>query len=568
MILRPRQEIFVERSLAALREHKNTLGVAATGAGKTIILSAVAGKWLEGTQAKACVISHRDEIHKQNAKKYLRVNPKSIIGSCDSKNKSWKSQTTFAMIQTLEREKNLIQMPVLDLLVIDEAHHCVANSYRKVIDYAKEKNPDIAIYGVTATPGRSDSKNLRDVFDNVADQIRIGELVKSGHLVPPVTFAIDVGVRDKLSGVDEVGDEFDMSAVAEIMDRNVVNESIVKHWKEKAGDRKTIVFCSTIAHAGNACTAFLDAGINAAVISGDTREPERIKLLHEFDRGDLQVLLNCFVLTEGYDSQPVSCVVLLRPSSQKSTFIQCVGRGLRTIDPEEYPGVIKKDCIVLDFGTSAIIHGSLELDIDLEVPEEKEKSKRKGHVCPSCTASLPPSSIECLICGAILDIDTAANQTTRTKSSDALEDFVMSEIDLLAKSSFQWSDLHDDGGAFLATGFDAWSGNFFLEGCWYAVGGKKKTPAKLLAAGDRTICFAAADDWLNCYESADGAKKSKRWLSESATVAQLKYIPEHKRDFGLTRYKASCLLAFKFNKQAVHDAIFNAPKSELLAGAV
>ncbi len=552
MLLRPRQITFVERSLAALREHGNTLAVAATGFGKSVALSAVAGEWSKDRDAKVCVLSHREEIHQQNALKYLRVNPGANIGQFDANNKSWSGQTTFAMVQTLGRESSVKEMPVLDLLVIDEAHHCAAPSYRRIIDGVKEKNPNAAIYGVTATAVRGDKKELRDVFDNVADQVRIGELIQAGHLVPPVTFGIDLGVNNELDGL---GNQDDMDAVAAIMDHQVINAAVVQHWKEKAGDRKTIVFCSTVAHAHNACKSFLDAEINAAVISGDMSGAERKRLLHEFDRGDLQVLLNCFVLTEGYDSQPVSCIVLLRPSSQKSTFIQCVGRGLRTVDPEEYPGVIKKDCVVLDFGTSAHTHGSLEQDVDLEGPEIKP-SKREN-LCPSCSAKLPSGISECPLCGAYLDISVPGTPNAVAKDEKILTDFVMSEIDLLAKSSFQWTDLHGDGGAYLATGFNAWSGNFFLEGSWFAVGGKQKSSAKLLAAGDRSVCFAAADDWLNLYETDDGARKSKRWLKQSATTAQLKYIPEQKNNFGLTRYHASCLLAFKFNKHYIQKTIFS-----------
>jgi DNA repair protein RadD len=84
-----------------------------------------------------------------------------------------------------------------------------------------------------------------------------------------------------------------------------------------------------------------------------------------YSAGKIQVVVNVAVLTEGWDDQPTSCVVLLRPSSYKSTMIQMIGRGLRTVNPEEHPGVIKSDCIVLDFGTSTLLHGSLEQDVDL-----------------------------------------------------------------------------------------------------------------------------------------------------------------------------------------------------------
>ncbi len=88
-------------------------------------------------------------------------------------------------------------MPKLDLLVIDEAHHAVADSYRRIIDRVRDANPDARVFGVTATPNRGDRKGLREVFDNVADQVTLGELIASGHLVPPRTFVIDVGVQEQ-----------------------------------------------------------------------------------------------------------------------------------------------------------------------------------------------------------------------------------------------------------------------------------------------------------------------------------------------------------------------------------
>ena len=201
MRLRPRQSLFVERSLAALCDHGNTLSIASTGFGKTIALSAVVARSIEGSDAKACILAHRDELTSQNRTKFGRVAPEITTSVVDAGTKDWAGQATFAMVPTLTRPGNLEAMPALDLLVIDEAHHAVADSYRRIIDHARSANPDCRIFGVTATPNRGDRKGLREIFDNVGDQVRLGELIASGHLVPPRTFIIDVGVQDELRAV-------------------------------------------------------------------------------------------------------------------------------------------------------------------------------------------------------------------------------------------------------------------------------------------------------------------------------------------------------------------------------
>ena len=256
MLLRPRQKQFVERSLRALDEHTNTLGVAPTGAGKTIMLSAVVRDRIAGTSAKAAVLAHRDELTDQNRSKFHRVAPGISTSVVDASEKSWAGQVTFSMVPTLAREANLAAMPALDLLVIDEAHHVVADSYRRVIDHALQRNPMCRVFGVTATPNRGDRKGLRQVFSNVSDQIRLGELIASGHLVKPRTFVIDVGVQDDLRKVPRSGDDFDMAAVAQVMDTVPVTDAVLQHRREHAGDRQTVVFCSTVSHAEHVAMAF------------------------------------------------------------------------------------------------------------------------------------------------------------------------------------------------------------------------------------------------------------------------------------------------------------------------
>jgi len=557
MRLRPRQKLFVERSLAALATRNNTLSVASTGFGKTLALSAVVGKRIGESDAKACVLAHRDELTAQNLEKFGRVNPGLTTSVVDATAKSWGGQVTFAMVPTLTRDSNLAAMPKLDLLVIDEAHHAVADSYRRIIDHVRDANPEARIFGVTATPNRGDKKGLRAVFDNVADQVRLGELIASGHLVPPRTFVIDVGVQEKLRAVRKTVSDFDMGEVAEIMDRAPITEEVIRHWQEKAAGRPTVVFCSTVAHAAHVAEAFNAAGIPTGLIHGDLPGEERRNILAAFARGEIRVITNVAVLTEGWDHPPTSCVVLLRPSSYKSTMIQMVGRGLRTVDPAEFPGVIKTDCIVLDFGTSSLTHGTLEQDVDLDGASGTGQAPLK--TCPACAADIPLACRECPICGeALVDEDDDAESCAGALGG-ALSGFVMTEIDLLKRSSFSWVDLFGAEDALIAAGFTAWGGVFWYQGQWYAVGGRKRAQTRLLGIGERSVCLAQADDWLNEHETDESAFKTRGWLSQPATEKQLQYLSATARsDYGLTRYKASALMTFTFNKREIRALIMAA----------
>jgi len=552
MILRKRQQEFVEKSVTALKQHGNTLGIAPTGAGKTLMLSAVVGEVLEA-ESKALILAHRDELTSQNQEKFLRINPGICTSVFDAKSKSFAGQVVFAMVQTLSRKENLNTIPSFDLLVIDEGHHSVSPSYRNIIKEVREKNPEAWIYGVTATPNRGDKKDLGDIFSNVADQIKISELVASGHLVRPRTYIIDVGTQADLKKVKKTAGDFDMGAVEKIMNKLPITEEVFAKWQELAGNRKTVIFCSTVAHAKSVAEIFNSHGVKTVFISSELTDCERKNALFEFEQGDAQVIVNVAVLTEGWDYQPTSCVILLRPSSFKSTMIQMIGRGLRVIDPELYPNVIKEDCIILDFGTSSLIHGSLEVDVDLEKAKKSTKKNENSaqKKCPSCDMLIPSACHCCPLC----DYDFTAEEDDSIKGE--LSGFTMSEIDLLtAKSNFQWCDIFSDEAAFMACGFNAFSGVFLLNDHWYSIGGSD-FGLKFLICGTKEVCLAKADDFLNENETADNAYKSKRWLNETASTRQLQCLPqEYRNDFSITKYKAANLLKFYFNKSSIQKLLF------------
>ena len=492
---------------------------------------------------RALILQHRDELVAQNRRTFHRYHAGATSGVVDSSHKQFGNEVTFAMVQTLARDNALEHLRPVDTLAIDEAHHAAAGSWMKIVERCRELNPDTRLLGLTATPERADRKSLRVCWDNVADQITIGELIASGNLIAPRTFVVDVGVQADLRGVKKSMAEYDMSAVEAIMDKMAVNDDVVRHWKDKAGDRSTVVFCSTVEHAKHVCEAFRSAGVSAEVVSQETSNRESI--LGRFDRGEIQVIVNVMVLTEGWDCQRVSCVVLLRPSSHKSTMIQMIGRGLRPVDPERYPGVRKHDCIVLDFGISTLQHGTLEQDARLD--PEKAKGEARTKECPTCRAVVPLGVHECPFCD-----HEFISEEREAKEYEALAGFGMVEVDLLNASPFRYVDLWDDGSSLMACAFETWALVIWFRGQWHAIGGSDGDGVKYLAAGEKVLALAQADDWLRERGDKKAAAKSKTWLNLPATDKQLQYLGIPKFEaLGLNRYTAACKLTWKFSERVI-----------------
>jgi len=440
---------------------------------------------------------------------------------------------------------------VFDMIVIDESHHAAADTYKKVIKAVKKDNPSVEIAGFTATPNRGDGKGLRSIFSNCAHQIEITTLIREGFLVAPRTYVIDCGVKDQLDKVTRKGNDFDMDEVEAIMNRKVINQKVVEEWLNHAEDRKTVVFCSTVKHAEDLLEEFLYEDINAGIVTGDTPKQERAKILHDLAHGDVQVVVNVAVLTEGFDAPPVSCVVLTRPCSQKGTMVQMIGRGLRTIDPEEFPDTVKTDCVVLDFGTSVLTHGSLEDQVNLD---DREKGEAPEKECPSCEALVPLGVQECPICGHIFE--------SQPEEKEELAAFSMTEYDLMQMSPFRWIDLFGDGSLRMAMGFEGFVGVANTPELSIAFGKAKATGMQLrvLAVGGGTQATAAADDFLREIEDGGAAKKTKRWLDQSATPKQIEHLRKQGievgfMDFSWTKYKAACMLNFLWNRTVIERAV-------------
>ena len=556
MLLRPYQEVAVSDAMTALDKYGNTLVVAPTGAGKTIMLSALVGKRHKQGK-KILVVQHRDELVEQNESKFKKVNPLITTSIVNGTVKHWDGDAVFSMVQTVSRSRTLLQRPKFDMVVIDEGHHAAAPTYRKVIDAVLEDNDKAEIVGFTATPNRGDGKGLRDVFNNCAHQIEIGSLINEGFLVRPKTFVVDLGVGDDLNNVSKRGKEYDMEEVAAIMDRKVINERIVREWQEKAGTRKTVVFCSTVQHAEHLCEEFVLHGVKADFVTGETPKDDRAKMLHDLEHGDTQVVVNVAVLTEGFDAPPVSCVILTRPCSQKGTMVQMIGRGLRIVDPELYPNVVKTDCVVMDFGTSVLTHGSIDEAANLDGAKRSESDgEAPTKVCPDCEAEVAPVTKECPFCGHIF----------AQKEKESLESFTMTEFDLMKLSPFKWIDPFVNGTIMMAMGFQGFAFVAHLgNGMWVSMVKAQKGKVRTVSIGEKVHAMSAADDFLREVEDSNAANKSKRWLNQPATQKQKDLLKAQGveigfMDFSWTKYRAACALNFVWNKRDLGSAFKSAEK--------
>lgn len=562
MKLRERQRKFVSRTVSHLKSDNNALGVAPTGAGKTVMMSAAiragighldkkdCGDWHDG---KGLVLQHRDELVTQNKKTMETMFGDVKTSVVNANIKDFSGDVTYAMVQSLANK--LDSLPEVSILSIDEAHHSVAPTYRKIIDAVLTKNPNAKLLGVTATPNRSDCLGLRSVFSTVSDQITVSELVKSGHLVRPRCFAIDTGIIEEVKQVRRTSSgEYDVDAVAAIMDKRPINERVISEWEARAKTRQTVVFCATVDHAKHLAEMWSERGYKAAHIDGTMSDFQRKSILAAYDKREIQVLTNVMVLTEGWDNQPTSCVVLTRPLSCKGLMVQMIGRGLRKVDPQRYPGVRKDDCVVLDFGATLLAHGDLEAQVALE---------SEGVVnCHECDALVPERSMECPLCGAELREPTEASVSESVlkavNEKEELTDFTMTEIELLDASPFKWEDFFD-GMVTICNAIDAWAAVINFRGRWHAIGGTKSGAHVICDSDDYVVALATADDFMRENGDTDKGRKTQRWITRPVTGRQAMIL----RDLGMSNgeilsmssYRAACTMTWCWQKNKIRALV-------------
>lgn len=333
--LRPYQKsavAAVEKEWAAGRQ--KTLLVLSTGAGKTIIFSNIIKNCVTRGE-NVLVLAHRGELLEQAQDKMSRAcGVESMLEKAGSTAAGKNCQVVVASVQTLYQDKRLeaYDPKYFNVIVIDEAHHCMSSTYQKVLNYFEGAK----ILGVTATPDRADKRNLGMFFDSLAFEYGIREAVNEKYLCSPSAQLIPLKLD--ISNVSVNNGDFAAGELGTALDPYL--EEIADEMVSRCSDRKVACFLPLVKTSQKFKEILDKKGFKAVEVNGNS--PDRKEKLQAFNRGEFNVILNSMLLTEGWDEPSVDCIVMLRPTKSRSLYQQVVGRGLRL-----HPG--KKDCLILDF---------------------------------------------------------------------------------------------------------------------------------------------------------------------------------------------------------------------------
>jgi superfamily II DNA or RNA helicase len=333
MNLRPYQRDAVSGVDSALKGKRSALVVMPTGTGKTVCFAHIARNAVK----RVMVIAHREELVQQAVSKIRTVTGLSPdVEMAEYKaGRLYKSPVVVASVQTLCAPfHNVYRMDKFDphefdMLVIDEAHHATAASYRRVVDHFS-KNPNLRTVGFTATPDRADKSALGLVFESVAFNYEIMQAMHDGWLVPIETQQVIVSGMD-FSHVKTVAGDLNQGELSTIMEQEKVLHGVVSPAIEIAAGRKTLVFAASVSHAERMSEIFNRHGVRSAIVHGGTFKDDRRKILQAYADGKIQVLCNCGVAVEGFDCPTIEVVVIARPTKSRSLYTQMVGRGTRVL---------------------------------------------------------------------------------------------------------------------------------------------------------------------------------------------------------------------------------------------
>ena len=313
-----------------------TLLVLPTGCGKTIVFCKIIEDQVR-LGRRALILAHRGELLEQAADKLakatgLKCAVEKAEESCLG---SW-YRVVVGSVQSMTRETRLsrFKKTYFDVIVVDEAHHCLSESYQRVLEHFDGAR----VLGVTATPDRGDMKNLGQYFEHLAYEYTLPKAIREGYLCP--IKAVTIPLKLDLTGVGVQAGDFKNSDIDTALDPYLFQ--IAEEMKGYCAERKTVVFLPLIKTSQKFRDILNANGFRAAEVNGDSGE--RTEILRDFERGKYNVLCNSMLLTEGWDCPPVDCIVVLRPTKIRSLYSQMVGRGTR-LSPETG----KDHLLLLDF---------------------------------------------------------------------------------------------------------------------------------------------------------------------------------------------------------------------------
>ena len=335
MELRPYQAeakaaVFEQWDKGALK----TLLVLPTGCGKTIVFAKVAEDCVRQGY-RVLILAHRGELLEQAADK---IKKSTNLGCATEKAEqtclgSW-FRITVGSVQSMQREKRLSQFSedYFNVIIIDEAHHCISDGYQKVLQHF----PSAKVLGVTATPDRGDMRNLGEFFESLAYEYTLPKAIREGYLSP--IKAMTIPLQLDLSGVSIQSGDFKAGDIATALDPYL--HQIADEMMKYCRDRKTVVFLPLVKTSQKFKEILNEKGFKAAEVNGESKD--RAEVLEAFDKGEYNVLCNSMLLTEGWDCPTVDCVIVLRPTKVRSLYSQMVGRGTRLCEG-------KSHLLLLDF---------------------------------------------------------------------------------------------------------------------------------------------------------------------------------------------------------------------------
>lgn len=383
MQLRPYQNELVEEVRSAWREGKRApCIVLGCGGGKSCIVAEIARRTTWNGK-RVLFLVHRKELVDQIVRTF--VNWGVLMNLC-----------TVGMVQTVTRR--LRKMPKPDLIITDENHHSLAGSYKRIYEYFS----DVRRIGVTATPVRLNGDGLGDVNDKLIIGKSTKWLIEHRFLAPYDYYAPSVA---DLTGLHTRMGEYVKADIEKAMIQNKVFGDVITYYRKLADGKKAICYCASIKHSEATAAAFRDAGIVAEHIDGTTPKAERDRLIAAFRRGDIRILCNVDLISEGFDVPDCECAILLRPTHSLTLYIQQSMRCMRYREG--------KRAVIIDHVGNYARFGMPDDDRTWSLEKREKRSYKKDEkaqserviCCPECFFSFPADSVtngQCPHCGALL----------------------------------------------------------------------------------------------------------------------------------------------------------------------